>query len=114
MEVDYYSKYLKYKSKYLELKAQIGGDDYYKCYVNCKESPVYCNANRESNFFSYFCSTCRHFHPRNKEGNILDCNKMITDDNGKDKKCKCKSKEYVRSTTCGYCGKIRDLHWYWK
>ena len=24
MEVDYYSKYLKYKSKYLELKAQIG------------------------------------------------------------------------------------------
>ncbi len=24
MEVDYYSKYLKYKSKYLELKAQLG------------------------------------------------------------------------------------------
>ncbi len=27
MEVDYYSKYLKYKSKYLELKAQLGGAD---------------------------------------------------------------------------------------
>ncbi len=26
MEVDYYSKYLKYKSKYLELKAQLGGE----------------------------------------------------------------------------------------
>ncbi len=26
MEVDYYSKYLKYKSKYTELKKQIGGD----------------------------------------------------------------------------------------
>ena len=25
MEIDYYSKYLKYKSKYLELKKQMGG-----------------------------------------------------------------------------------------
>ncbi len=30
MEVDYYSKYMKYKSKYLELKKQIGGVQ--KCY----------------------------------------------------------------------------------
>jgi hypothetical protein len=29
MEVDYYQKYLKYKNKYLELKAQMGGED--KC-----------------------------------------------------------------------------------
>jgi hypothetical protein len=28
MEVDYYSKYLKYKSKYLTLKTQLGGDPY--------------------------------------------------------------------------------------
>jgi hypothetical protein len=27
MEVNYYSKYLKYKTKYLQLKAQLGGDD---------------------------------------------------------------------------------------
>ncbi len=40
MEVDYYSKYLKYKSKYLELKAQLGsgscagGDKKYTCTTN--------------------------------------------------------------------------------
>ncbi len=27
MAIDYYSKYLKYKAKYLELKKQLGGDD---------------------------------------------------------------------------------------
>ncbi len=45
MEVDYYSKYLKYKSKYLELQAQIGGD-YGQCtQCNCKKFTCksYCN-----------------------------------------------------------------------
>ena len=89
----------------------MGGGDYYVCH-DCDNFPVYCIAKANSKFFSYFCSTCKHFHPQDKKGNIKNCDKIIKDDNDKDKKCNCKS--YVRSTTCGYCGKIRDLHWYWK
>ncbi len=32
MEVDYYSKYLKYKAKYLELKAQLGAGGSIGCH----------------------------------------------------------------------------------
>ncbi len=38
MEVDYYSKYLKYKAKYIELKNQMGGDNLICCNLcNCIE-----------------------------------------------------------------------------
>ena len=33
MEVDYYSKYLKYKAKYLELKNQMAGGKFYCCKI---------------------------------------------------------------------------------
>ncbi len=47
MEVDYYSKYLKYKEKYLKLKAQLGGvdDGYIKCFGDvayCHEKNIEC------------------------------------------------------------------------
>ncbi len=55
MEVDYYSKYLKYKSKYLELKEQIGGGSCTLC--NCssfKGKGLECNRNS--------CQHGRRFH----------------------------------------------------
>ncbi len=38
MEVNYYSKYLKYKAKYLELKAQLGGAEF-----SCKKNETFSN-----------------------------------------------------------------------
>ena len=57
MEVDYYSKYLKYKAKYLELKKQMGGED--KPSSCC----IICNCieynKTEINYEFYLCS-CGH------------------------------------------------------
>ena len=67
MEVDYYSKYLKYKSKYLELKKQIGGNE-------CKHIESRdLNGNKSHNWY--------HYHE------IFDCKCNVIKEDGT--KCNC-------------------------
>ncbi len=57
MENNYYQKYLKYKSKYLELKKQLGGADDKHCY-NYDKTPTHkgclkCCEDRHKEFISF-------------------------------------------------------------
>jgi hypothetical protein len=75
MENDYYSKYLKYKSKYLELKKQLGGAD---------------NCNGLDKFVCYTTPYCTYNYPL-QDNNILD----------KEKGCRRKEcNEYTNIFTC--------------
>ena len=70
MEVDYYSKYLKYKAKYLELKAQLGGDQ--KCEVpDCKCSNFEKTDNEQRKCYKrncyFICKNCEHESRFHKE-----------------------------------------------
>ncbi len=80
MENNYYSKYLKYKQKYIALKAQMGGEiteynqtfDMQDTYATCgefdyhKSIPVYCNCrifipeNCDTENMNTRCSLCSH------------------------------------------------------
>ena len=77
MEVDYYSKYLKYKSKYLELKKQFGGDGHGPCFaINDDGTKCTCqkfkleedpdkkkttSRGRKGNRSYYYSCECTHF-----------------------------------------------------
>ena len=113
MEVDYYSKYLKYKSKYLELKAQLGGDceeGWYPCSEIdiCKQVPTYViRSSREYNCEQFkeitACKNCTHEgqkHKLNKKTKKYVCSKCKT----------CES--FIPSFDCGNCGKPLDKHMY--
>jgi hypothetical protein len=60
MEVDYYSKYLKYKAKYLELKNQMGGTDNEYGTTACCKSCNCINYKFETQNGSYFMCSCSH------------------------------------------------------
>ncbi len=62
--MDYYSKYLKYKAKYLELKGQLGGE-YGKCgdyekgkRCKCKS---YIGESPNQNNYNPKCTNCTHY-----------------------------------------------------
>ncbi len=86
MEVDYYSKYLKYKNKYLKLKGQMGGDPY-KC--DTKKTDATCNKidkckwNTEKNTCNI--RYCRDFEDKRK------CNTDICNTNKEKTICESKS-----------------------
>jgi hypothetical protein len=82
MEVDYYSKYLKYKSKYLELKKQMGGGkctglsfnkdnieciNHYKltdltsCNIACKCTEFVLKTDTDT---TNICNTCGHLETK--------------------------------------------------
>ncbi len=66
MAIDYYSKYLKYKSKYLELKAQLGSG-YGNCEVeDCKCKKYYGPKQTRENFTPK-CITCTHHYSLHEE-----------------------------------------------
>jgi hypothetical protein len=80
MEIDYYSKYLKYKAKYLELKNQIAGAKIFCCKI-CD-----CLLYDEADPNTHVC-TCGHNHlnhhtfatnttecPKNKKKDCTKCN----------------------------------------
>ncbi len=122
MEVDYYSKYLKYKSKYLELKAQLGGkcDDFN--WFRCNDLDI-CQAEKSSaisgdcNYFKKKtkCDTegCDHekINHNVKKGQYTSCTGKITVNN-KEKKCQCKS--YTQSLKCSNCDTLFNNHKYTK
>jgi hypothetical protein len=65
MEVDYYSKYLKYKAKYLELKAQLGssstnGSKIGKTTRKKQKVNIPCHGRIRDMGGNYFCS-CKNF-----------------------------------------------------
>ncbi len=112
MEVDYYSKYLKYKSKYLELKAQLGGD--------CKEDVIQCtNLDFCSQNKTYVVGSprCTQFQ---KNTICEDCNHHVdyhTKTKGLIRKTKngcaeCKCESYKQSLTCGRCPRQLKFHVY--
>jgi hypothetical protein len=65
MEVDYYSKYLKYKSKYLELLAQIGGRK--KCQKDIRTCVGDCSKCKCISFGPKCCKHSRNLHYINKK-----------------------------------------------
>ena len=95
MEIDYYSKYLKYKSKYLELKKQMGGGrctgkSFNKEDINCVN--YYTKSDRTPNFIK----------PRMIQPHSRDCN------------IPCKCTEFVLQTDtidiCNTCGHLQQIH----
>jgi hypothetical protein len=101
MEINYYEKYLKYKTKYLELKAQLGGDDDKKlrlCHIKddgTKRFPDSCD----------FESGCTNKY--DKKGQYLGCKQKHCW--GRDKKfCQNssittnKSKSFIGTTGCEF------------
>ena len=54
--MDYYTKYIKYKTKYLELKEQIKGGNKQTCW------------EKEYNFRTHFCSSNSQIEPKRKKG----------------------------------------------
>ncbi len=79
MEVDYYSKYLKYKEKYLKLKAQLGGLDYQECRGSI---PVYCNGNLKCKHPCGVigCNSCYEFiHDTTTKNKCKTCGHEVDD-----------------------------------
>jgi hypothetical protein len=119
MEVDYYSKYLKYKSKYLQLKEQLKGGEngYVKCYTTCNNESenLFCNKSGISQFKSNCCNSCNHYDNNHIEKVI---NKKTgekkwvceaKDVKGKSLKCKCEN--FISSgNICCRCGKDKNQH----
>ena len=98
MKVDYYSKYLKYKSKYLELKTQIGGD----CTKSRQYFPIKNNWDLVLN--TYDNCVCTFVDENTKQK--CDCTAFSTnstvfdyDDKG--------LRVYIR---CNNCQHHKDLH----
>ncbi len=86
MEVNYYSKYLKYKNKYLELKAQLGGDPY-KC--DTKKTDTACNKIDKCKWNTE-TGTCNIRYCKEFE-NITKCNTDICNTNKEKTICDPKS-----------------------
>jgi hypothetical protein len=84
MEIDYYSKYLKYKSKYLELKKQMGGGrcNGWVTKTQCK----YCDGNTQ----------CRGECLKEKYEQKCICTNFILRTN--------------TEKTCNICGHYKELH----
>ncbi len=96
MEVDYYSKYLKYKSKYLELKAKLGGNPN----NNCTTRIVY-DKLKKIELCPGYVKTCWCLHKREDHETIFEkltskthCNGLIDDVNGV--KCNCNFYSWYR------------------
>jgi hypothetical protein len=75
MEVDYYSKYLKYKNKYTELKKQLGGDAY-KC--DTKKTADTCKDNCKWDGEKCRIKKCHEFDKTNCNKDICETNKEKT------------------------------------
>jgi hypothetical protein len=86
MEVDYYSKYLKYKSKYTELKKQSGGE---KCnYIKTEDLQ-----GRKGS----------QFHKFNVTFNVCECNAKKEDGT------KCSCRHYMYNDDYGIVNKTERL-----
>jgi hypothetical protein len=118
MEIDYYSKYLKYKAKYLDLKKQMGGirDPYnpYKCckWCYCKEFKLNSLINNEEN--------CKCGHVTEQHVFKYQYDSYINEEfrdycYGRNKTntscCKCNCIKYTLTTTSKCtCGHELDTH----
>jgi len=58
--MDYYQKYLKYKTKYLELKAQLGGVGGKKTCMKCKTTDPCKDYGGRRIFKDGICQQCKH------------------------------------------------------
>ncbi len=60
MEIDYYSKYLKYKNKYLTLQKQIKGGLFDKTFSQCKEGSLKVNNEFPTSNSTYIKTTSKN------------------------------------------------------
>jgi hypothetical protein len=102
MEVDYYSKYLKYKSKYLELKKQMGGKPE-RCISGIKEYKCNdVNSCRGTGIWNDCIGFIRKTKCDTKGCDHEQTKHKYSDDKGytkcNEKGCKCKS--YIQSVLC--------------
>lgn len=108
MEVDYYSKYIKYKAKYVELKKQMGGNSKpynpYECciFCNCKEYIFHRKINEQIDEKIYETEYCKCNHKKiDHDENIFKnfynyrCNREYTETGC----CMCNCVEYKNSNT---------------
>ncbi len=93
MEVDYYSKYLKYKTKYLELKKQMGG----VCVGSFGEIGLGCG-----NKCTIYNCKCTEFDPKsNTDPDCKNCGHL----------CTAHGVDYDHKSTTGFLG-LSDKKYY--
>ncbi len=108
MEIDYYSKYLKYKSKYIELRNQMGG------VIQCCDS---CNCKKYQWDKEYTSSnntcTCGHKmigHSYDQENVTQECSLKTENTNTRCCKCNCVKYELDKKNKKCTCNHIKSDH----
>jgi hypothetical protein len=106
MENNYYQKYLKYKSKYLELKKQLGGNGH-PCYNNPTEGCIECcNSNAGNNGVANMTELTQNCYNKCKSKcliipDVKECNKCCNKNMGPNNEETCKvmcGSSYARTT----------------